>query len=425
MVVERNLYYQILQSVLVNSKNGPAAGSDLAIGAEVEMRKRLAWSVLAAGALLFGWAWRSPPAAEPGVATDGAREAQTGERSWEVLPSLKFDALCFLNALSGDPFYLNYYGEEYERFEPLLTPAAKDALAELKRVIKDDGGGIISAKLALYFSATSDSTLEDLARTTADPAEMRRALQDTPYYSEDGWSQFEEVRPALATVLDWLEAVGFEDYWRDEIRPIADDRIVEVRGELARYDALPEVERILGFALPSNRITVYMLYFNEPHGIRVTGTRFITAVTWPIRITVNVAIHEMLHPPYRLEAHPELRAALATLQQDTFLMARVENHDPSFGYNSFWGFVEEDIVQALDQLLSERFGVAPDPRQNWRESDDGMHVLAVAVYVIMRDERFLDAAEALTDFLIRQVRDGRLRPGRIRPLYEEFYAAER
>jgi hypothetical protein len=36
------------------------------------------------------------------------------------------------------PIYVRYYKDEYARFEPQLTPAARVALANLKRKIKDE-----------------------------------------------------------------------------------------------------------------------------------------------------------------------------------------------------------------------------------------------------------------------------------------------
>jgi len=43
---------------------------------------------------------------------------------WRLEPSLKYDALCFANILTGDPFYLEYYQGEYDRFQPKITPEA-------------------------------------------------------------------------------------------------------------------------------------------------------------------------------------------------------------------------------------------------------------------------------------------------------------
>jgi len=41
---------------------------------------------------------------------------------WQLKPSFKYDTLCLLNALSGDPYYLHYYQPEYEHFHALFTP---------------------------------------------------------------------------------------------------------------------------------------------------------------------------------------------------------------------------------------------------------------------------------------------------------------
>lgn len=54
---------------------------------------------------------------------------------WKIEPSLKFDTLCLLNALSGDPYYLRYYRAEYDHFHaPLHTRGA----GGIRRVEADD-----------------------------------------------------------------------------------------------------------------------------------------------------------------------------------------------------------------------------------------------------------------------------------------------
>ena len=61
----------------------------------------------------------------------------------------------------------------------------------------------------------------------------------------------------------------------------------------------------------------------------------------------------MMHPPFDLKNDSELISALNKLKDDKFFMDKVLNHNTSFGYNSFEGFVEEDCVQALDQIINE------------------------------------------------------------------------
>ena len=87
---------------------------------------------------------------------------------WQLQPSLKYDALCLLNALGGDSFYLHYYQAEYDHFHPLFTPEEQAAFVQLKHVIKDEGRSIISARLALYYSAVDDETLPQMVRTAQD-----------------------------------------------------------------------------------------------------------------------------------------------------------------------------------------------------------------------------------------------------------------
>jgi hypothetical protein len=50
---------------------------------------------------------------------------------WQLKPSLKYDALCLLNVLSGDPYYLHYYQAEYDHFHPLFNPGEQAAFVQL------------------------------------------------------------------------------------------------------------------------------------------------------------------------------------------------------------------------------------------------------------------------------------------------------
>lgn len=371
----------------------------------------------AAVAVLVGC--RSPGSGVSG--THSTMEALHDSTVWQVQPSFKYDVLSLLNTLTGDPYYLQYYHDEYAHFEGLLTRAAREALADLQRKIKDEGGSIISAFLTLYFSATEDETLDEMLATLENSRTMRDNLQATPYYNDSGWELYLSVRPELKTIFEFLKAIDLPEYWRERVHPRVTERIREIEPQLPKYDVVREVERLLGRRLPSDTITVYMLSYSQPHGIRITGTRFLTDLAWPFSIVLRNAVHEMMHPPYDYREDPQLRTALTQLRADEFLMDKVEHHNPAYGYNSFEGFVEEDVVQALDQIIGERLGIARDAQQRWRESDDGMHVLAVALYSLMKEERFAETDERLRDFLIRIIETGKLAPGRIELIYDDFY----
>ena len=340
---------------------------------------------------------------------------------WLVSPSFKFDALCFLNVLTGDPFYVRYYKDEHARFAPRLSPAARAALADLKRKLKDENKVIIPAFLCLYFSATDDQTLDDMLQTLNQSGLMKNSLQRTLYFDQRGWQLFESVRGELRTIFISLKEIGFADYWKQTVLPKVRQKISPVEGRLVDYNVVAEVETRLGFALPSNTITIYMLYFARPHGIRVTGARFIADISYPFIVVLQNAIHEMMHPPYDLAHDRELREALNSLKADSFLMDKIKNHNPSFGYNSFDSFIEEDCVRALDQVASERLNIGRDARRRWKDEDDGMHVFAVALYSTMTQENFDHSQEAFRDFLMRMIKTGKLAKGKIQPIYQAFY----
>ncbi len=357
----------------------------------------------------------SPPRAAPAPAT------RYDSTVWDVQPSFKYDTLCLLNILSGDPFYLRYYKPVYAHFEPLMTPDVKAAMAAIKKSIKDEGGGIISAQLALYYSVVPAKTLDELIAATRDAGPMQQALEKTQYYDPDQWKAFDKVRPQLITVFEFLKTIHFRDYWQAKVRPGVEKHAAKLQTQLSHFNIIPLQEGILGHPLPSNRITVYLLHYVLPHGIRITGTRFLTGEPYPMRVVLMNAMHEMLHPPYDWEHDTVLRQSLETLKADKFLMQRVEHYNPSFGYNSFQGFAEEDVVQASDELVGEQIDQAYDPFTRWKLSDDGMHVLAVALYELAHVQHYDLHKESMRDFIVRMVKTGKLAPGRIEPRYRRLY----
>ena len=298
----------------------------------------------------------------------------------------------------------------------------KDALTSIKKKIKDDGGNIVSAWLCLYFSATDDETIDEMLATVDDPGKLQENFKLSPYYDDDSWKLFDSVRGELKTILTFFKQVDFENYWTENFLPKVNEKINEFNAEVYKYNIIGKVEEHLGYKLPSNKITVYMLYFAKPHGIKITGERFLTDIAWPFSITIRTASHEMMHPPFDLTKDTILINTLNKLKDEKFFMDKVLNHNSSFGYNSFEGFVEEDCVQALDQIINEKLEISKEPQKRWKESDDGMHVLAIALYKIMKEENYNSGNEVFRDFLIRIIDEGKLTGGNIERIYNEFYS---
>ena len=333
---------------------------------------------------------------------------------------MKYDALCLLNVLSGDPYYLHYYQAEYDHLHPMFTPAENAAFVELKHVIKDDGGGIVSARLALYYSVVNDETLPEMIRTAHDSSAMKAELKKTSYWDEGEWNTYDKARPALEAALRALDRVGFRAYWKKSAAPGIERRIAELSPDLSKYNIIPVIERYLGFSLPSRTITVYLLAYSEPHGIRITGLRFLTHESYPFRIVLHNAIHEPMHPPYDAN-DPKVRHAIDLLSKDPLIVDKVTHHDASFGYNTPAGYIEEDSVEALEQIVAEQFGVGRNAREYWKEQDGGIHVLAAAIYVGYK-AAVQHSSMTYSEWFVHAVQDGELRGDKLKATVKQFFS---
>lgn len=341
--------------------------------------------------------------------------------TWILEPNEAYDALCFLNLLSGDPFYVERgYADEVAPWIAKLAPPARDAIARLRTSLKA-ANQIVPAYLALVMSSSDPRTLADLRRLVDDDAawrDMRRRFDATVYRDTDGFAAMTAVRADLAIALAALDAAGFPAYWRDHALPKVNAAIAAQGPAARRYDVIAADEELLGRRLDTDRLTVYVLAYVRPHGIRITGWRFLSDSQVPLRITVKTALHELLHPPFaRTGAIDEL---LKRIEADPWFARLVRDHDPAFGYTTAAGLLEEDLITAIDVYNAHRLGLLDDPHAYFADHDDGLHALAYLLFqLIGREHR---AGETYQDFLLRLDREGKLRPG---ALEAQFAAAPR
>jgi hypothetical protein len=352
-----------------------------------------------------------PLAAMLGCASRGTRApatAATPRTRWKVAGSEGLDALCFLNPLSGDSFYTRYYAEELARFTPGFATDAVTTLQQLKDSSKAQDR-LMGPFLCLVFSAGPTGTLADLRGALASAeAQLLPGFRASPYWEPEAWDWFLTARPSLARVLETMAASGFPTFRRDVLGDSVAQRAAALRQRLAGVDVIAEQERLLGHPLQED-ITIDLLHFSKPHGIKVIGQRFLTHLSYPDELVIRNAAHEILHPPFDAE-HPTIRAAMEVLHRDPLLTRIVADHDPSFGYTTLKGLFDEDTAEALEQLINERLGVAVPARERWRRADDGMHVLAAGLYGLLKADGFERTGGAIQEWLGKAAREGRLEP---------------
>lgn len=328
---------------------------------------------------------------------------------WTVKTSEGLDALCFLGPLSGDHFYADYYPKEVPEFSADLNNDIRDTIARLFEACRARGG-LLGPQLALIFSGGPTNSLADII-TSLNTAEavLRPPYAASPYWDEASWTSFIASRDDLRRVFEAMRVADFSGYRHRCIDTLSAQRLPALRAKLSTCDTIAEQEKLLGKPFADPSIEVVLAYFSQPHGIRVQGQRFLTGIDYPDRIVIRNANHELMHPPFDARgAH--MKTVFARLARDPVLSRVVREHDHRFGYNTLEGLIDEDTVQALEQIINEKFAVATDPAKRWREGDGGMHIFAAGLYGLLKAEGYDQRGGNIEHWLYQAAKSGRLAP---------------
>lgn len=326
---------------------------------------------------------------------------------WNVRLSEGFDAIAFLGPLSGEALYREYYAADADAFGALLPPAILRQIGALWQAAGKDGFGLLGPNLQVLFSGGGkDESLDTLL--TALRAKEDRILpgyRASPYWSETDWAWFAKAANQLESIFAAMRDAGFPAFRAARIGAL-EARTAEIGRALAGYDVITWQRKLTGRAFDPG-IEVVLLHFAKPHGIKVQGQTFLQSADYDTATTVRIAAHEMMHPPFDHKG-AAARAALGILGKDPLIARIVRDHDPALGYTTLDGLLDEDLVQALDQLIAEALGVARNPADRWRKADDGIHVMAAGLYGLLRADRWIERGGSIERWLLHAAETGRL-----------------
>jgi hypothetical protein len=339
----------------------------------------------------------------------------TNKTRWKVRASEGFDALAFLGPLSGAELYTRYYGADATAFAARLPEAIRNDIVKLSSDATTEGYGLLGPNLSVLFSTNgNDATLDTLlAALEARNERILPSYKASPYWDEKDWSWFDKSAPRLEAIFTAMRDAGFAKFRAERAGDLS-TRVTDLQRSLNSFDVITWQEKLTGRTFDPT-IEIVLLQFSKPHGIKVQGQTFLQATDYDVATTVRIAAHEMLHPPVPMDGAAAL-AALKVLEQDALIMRIVREHDPRWGYTTLDGVLNEDLAQALDQLISEALGVARNPADRWRKSDDGMHVLAAGLYGLLRQDRWVETGGSIEAWLGEATRRGRLAPANLHPV---------
>ena len=128
---------------------------------------------------------------------------------------------------------------------------------------------------------------------------LRPPYRASPYWGDDGASRmapFIAARAPLRTVLVAMRDAGFAAFRARDFRPRGGRAAAApARDRWRAFDVIGEVERFTGRTLDPT-IEVVLLEFCKPHGIKVIGQKFLSAIDWRDDVVIRTAGHELLHP---------------------------------------------------------------------------------------------------------------------------------
>lgn len=333
---------------------------------------------------------------------------------WSVRASEALDAIAFLGALSGRELYRRPYAADADAFLPRLPEAVRLDIPRLWEEAERSGFGLFWPVLAAVVSGAGAETLDALIDAFANAdARILPAYQASSYWSESDWAWLSAQLPRIRTVLAAFRDAGFVAFRRDRGAEL-DGQVRDTARALGGYDVIRWQEKLTGRSFDPV-INVVLLVWSKPHGVRVQNQTFLQSGDYDTATTVRIAAHEMLHPPFPMDG-PAARAALAVLERDALIVRIVREHNPQWGYTTLEGLLDEDICEALDQLISEALGVGRNPADRWRRADDGMHVIAAGLYGLLRDDRWVEAGGSIERWVADAAARGRLAPATLHPI---------
>jgi hypothetical protein len=205
-------------------------------------------------------------------------------------------------AALGRPLYIELYAEELARFAPRLPPEVRADVPRLWEEARKAGVGLLAPGLDVIFSSGRNGDTLDSVLAGLETPEQRLlpAYRDSAYWSAETWSWLLKTRPRLTTVFRGLRTAGFVRFRAERAGKALDGRVASVQRDLESFDVIAWQEKLTGRTFDPT-ITIVLLLFCKPHGIKVQGQTFLQAYDYDTPTTVRIAAHEMLHPPVPMD----------------------------------------------------------------------------------------------------------------------------
>lgn len=225
---------------------------------------------------------------------------QQEENSWNIKTSLKYDALCFIDAISDKEWYNKFYPREKLIWQNRL---GKEVIDTMNAIVDSN---VVNFKLCYAFTFVDADSIDDLVSLLKDENSLRKIVSEKSLAVNDlrlestlkDLDRILLVKDKMIFVLNEMKEKGWEEDWKAlSVRMQRD--IALKKKELKKYAPLllkTEVEKFLGLSpKKDSSSTVYYIYYAYPNGFKLPYNMMGTYSIEEPKSFVWVHIHELLH----------------------------------------------------------------------------------------------------------------------------------
>jgi len=344
----------------------------------------------------------------------GAMACASEGKGWVIHPSIKYDALCFVQAIGPDPMYSRFYEKERAFWRSRLSSEALKALNALP---------VSASHACLIASKTDAASIDDLIAFFSDPAAFL-AKHSGHLASEERQTICQDVAGwggKMVSILQELQEKGFISYWQKEIRPRVEEWVRNMNGRLKKYDIARYIGQVESF-LGEERLKgpkearVWVAYFARPLAFVLDQSNEIVVSVVPDtprkeKQMVATVVHELLH---RFHHPPALDRSYQDLVQkdDFYRESRAILH-------AIWlEGDEEQYVAAADAFLARRLGLRDENEtlQYLLSQNGGTLTLATVLYQALLTRK---PKTSYGSFLAELFQQGSVTPGQLEEQYQK------
>jgi hypothetical protein len=350
--------------------------------------------LLSAMSGLAGCAHASPR----GRRLPGQVAVDAGATRWRLRQSEAYDAICFWAALAGQPMQ-ERYAHDAAAFAPRLPAESIAFLREAFRLAETIGANLVHS-VCRFFSPGPDARIDDLLISLDDIDGVLRPehAADEEWEGEEMWARFKAFMPEARPTLVAMRDADFAAFWRERAETEFTVESARVARVLRRCDLVAEIARLTGRAYRPE-VEVVLAHYAYPTSMKLLGQKLVTWPGYSADTLVSVTAHEMMHPPLDLDGEA-MRAATAAL-------AYLEDFARESGEGDLANYLEECLVQALDQIAAARLGARVDPAAYFSRLG-GRYAVGAAFYGWLVEDGWERTGGDLSPWLARCVERGQL-----------------